>query len=139
MVSMGTPPVVYTFLKSLMGSLEDGSVVTWVWVWVLKFLMDSLGECFVAAFPKSLMGSLEDGSVVTWRGVLKSLMDLLGEGSAAAIPMSLMDSMVDGFVVTWRMALESDDCGMSSLPVKCASGLWFSFVAFFCERSYPQR
>ena len=53
-----------------MGSLEDGSVVTWVWV--PKSLMDSLGEGSVAAFPKSLMDSVGDGSVVTWKMILVS-------------------------------------------------------------------
>ena len=76
---MGTSPVCLHVLKSLMGSLEDGSVVTWVWV--PKFPMDSLGEGSVAAFPKSLMDSMEDGSVVTWKRVPKSLKHLLENGS----------------------------------------------------------
>ena len=62
---MGTLLVVCTFMKPLMGSLQVGFVVTWVWVWVLNLLLDPLGEHFVVAVPKSLTGSLEDGSVVT--------------------------------------------------------------------------
>ena len=61
---------VCTFLKSLMGSLDDGSVVTWVWV--LKFLMGSLGEGSIAAFPNSLVDSTDVGSVLTWKMILVS-------------------------------------------------------------------
>ena len=75
--------------------------VTWVLVWVLKFLLDPLDECFVVAIPKSLMGSLEDGSVVTW-GRGSEVSDGNHEKVLAdSFLFALMGLGEDGSVVTW--------------------------------------
>ena len=59
-----------------MGSLHVGSVVTWVWVWVLNFRasfhFDGLRgrrlRCHVEGVANSLLGLLGEGSASTFDG-----------------------------------------------------------------------